>query len=231
MLSVVRITMMVLAIFSAAAGATDGSLNIEGNIINGTCKVEGVVIDPDEGGSGVPSPNIDFEFASHVFIDGDTQSTNQTGDVRFFIRLAQCQATAKMQNVRPRFLTSGTLDSGGRLINMDKNGPTAVLKSVSKLRTEDILGGVLLNQKVNPQTLAKEEDKQKLIMLLRAFFNKLHGYHIQYNVVSRETLIDAQKHPEKHRDLIVRVAGYSAFFNVLSKATQDDIIERTEHII
>ncbi len=115
--------------------------------------------------------------------------------------------------------------------NMDKNGPTAVLKSVSKLSTEDILGGVLLNQKVNPQTLAKEEDKQKLIMLLRAFFNKLHGYHIQYNVVSRETLIDAQQHPEKHRDLIVRVAGYSAFFNVLSKATQDDIIERTEHVI
>lgn len=115
--------------------------------------------------------------------------------------------------------------------NMDKNGPTSVLKSVSKLRTEEIIGGVLLNQKVNPQTLAKDEDKQKLIMLLRAFFNKLHGYHIQYNVVSRETLIDAQKHPEKHRDLIVRVAGYSAFFNVLSKATQDDIIERTEHVL
>ena len=115
--------------------------------------------------------------------------------------------------------------------NMDKNGPTSVLKSVSKLRTEEIIGGVLLNQKVNPQTLAKEEDKQKLIMLLRAFFNKLHGYHIQYNVVSRETLIDAQRHPEKHRDLIVRVAGYSAFFNVLSKATQDDIIELTEHVL
>lgn len=115
--------------------------------------------------------------------------------------------------------------------NVDKNGPTSVLKSVSKLRTEEIIGGVLLNQKVNPQTLAKEEDKQKLIMLLRAFFNKLHGYHIQYNVVSRETLIDAQRHPEKHRDLIVRVAGYSAFFNVLSKATQDDIIERTEHVL
>lgn len=86
-------------------------------------------------------------------------------------------------------------------------------------------------QKVNPQTLAKEEDKLKLIALLRTFFNRLHGYHIQYNVVSRETLIDAQKHPEKHRDLIVRVAGYSAFFNVLSKATQDDIIGRTEHTL
>ncbi|WP_038027688.1 glycyl radical protein [Tetragenococcus muriaticus] len=115
--------------------------------------------------------------------------------------------------------------------NMDQNGPTAVLKSVSKLPTEDIVGGVLLNQKVNPQTLAKEEDKQKLIMLLRTFFNRLKGYHIQYNVVSKKTLIDAQKNPEKHRDLIVRVAGYSAFFNVLSKATQDDIIERTEHAV
>lgn len=115
--------------------------------------------------------------------------------------------------------------------SMDKKGPTSVLKSVSKLRTDEIVGGVLLNQKVNPQTLAKEEDKMKLMALLRTFFNRLHGYHIQYNVVSRETLIDAQKHPEKHRDLIVRVAGYSAFFNVLSKATQDDIIERTEHTL
>lgn len=115
--------------------------------------------------------------------------------------------------------------------NMDQHGPTSVLKSVAKLPTSEITGGVLLNQKVNPQTLAKEEDKQKLIALLRTFFNRLHGYHIQYNVVSRETLIDAQKHPEKHRDLIVRVAGYSAFFNVLSKATQDDIIGRTEHTL
>ncbi|MDK6234327.1 glycyl radical protein [Aerococcus sanguinicola] len=115
--------------------------------------------------------------------------------------------------------------------NMDQHGPTGVLKSISKLKTDKIVGGVLLNQKVNPQTLAKDSDKQKLIMLIRTFFNRLKGYHIQYNVVSRDTLIDAQKHPEDHRDLIVRVAGYSAFFNVLSKATQDDIIERTEHTL
>ncbi len=113
----------------------------------------------------------------------------------------------------------------------DKNGPTAVFKSVSKLPTEEITGGVLLNQKVTPQMLEKEENKQKLIFLLRTFFNKLHGYHVQFNVVSRETLLDAQKHPEDHRDLIVRVAGYSAFFNVLSKKTQDDIIERTEQVL
>jgi pyruvate formate-lyase/glycerol dehydratase family glycyl radical enzyme len=110
-------------------------------------------------------------------------------------------------------------------------GPTAVFKSVSKLDTRRITGGVLLNQKVTPSILVKAEDQQKLIMLLRAFFDRLHGFHVQYNVVDRATLLDAQEHPERHRDLIVRVAGYSAFFNVLSKATQDDIIARTEQTL
>ncbi len=113
----------------------------------------------------------------------------------------------------------------------DVNGPTAVFKSVAKLDTERITGGVLLNQKVNPQTLAESEDCMKLVAILRTFFNRLHGFHVQYNVVSKETMRDAQTHPEKHRDLIVRVAGYSAFFNVLSKQTQDDIIERTEQAL
>ena len=115
--------------------------------------------------------------------------------------------------------------------NCDKNGPTAVFKTVSKLPTDKITGGVLLNQKMTPQVLSREENKQKLEMLIRTFFNRLHGYHVQYNIVSRETLIDAQLHPEKHKDLIVRVAGYSAFFNVLSKKTQDDIIGRTEQTL
>ncbi len=115
--------------------------------------------------------------------------------------------------------------------SLDKKGPTAVFKSVSKLPTHEITGGVLLNQKVTPQMLSSAENKQKLELLIKTFFNRLEGYHVQYNVVSRETLIDAQKHPEKHKDLIVRVAGYSAFFNVLSKATQDDIIGRTEQTL
>jgi len=115
--------------------------------------------------------------------------------------------------------------------NADKNGPTAVFKTVSKLPTEKITGGVLLNQKMTPTMLAKEENKQKLEMLIGTFFNRLHGYHVQYNIVSKETLLDAQAHPEKHKDLIVRVAGYSAFFNVLSKKTQDDIIGRTEQTL
>ena len=114
---------------------------------------------------------------------------------------------------------------------MDVNGPTSVFKSVSKLPTKEITGGVLLNQKVTPTLINKDGNKEKLISLIRTFFNRLDGYHVQYNVVSRDTLIDAQIHPENHKDLIVRVAGYSAFFNVLSKATQDDIIARTEQTI
>ncbi len=113
----------------------------------------------------------------------------------------------------------------------DVNGPTAVFKSVSKLRTDKITGGVLLNQKVAPSMLEQPRDRQKLLLLLRTFFNVLKGFHVQYNVVSRETMLDAQAHPEQHKDLIVRVAGYSAFFNVLSRQTQDDIIARTEQVL
>ncbi|MGL1893848.1 MAG: glycyl radical protein [Spirochaetaceae bacterium] len=113
----------------------------------------------------------------------------------------------------------------------DINGPTSVLKSVTKLDTKSIFGGVLLNQKINPDTLINNRDRDKFSMLLRTFFDDLGGYHIQYNVVSKETLLDAQQHPEKHKDLVVRVAGYSAFFNILSTETQNDIIARTEQVI
>ena len=83
-------------------------------------------------------------------------------------------------------------------------------------------------QELPARSFRQHEDKLKLELLVRTFFDVLHGWHVQYNVVSRETLLDAQKHPEKHQDLIVRVAGYSAFFNILSPQTQDDIIARTE---
>ena len=110
----------------------------------------------------------------------------------------------------------------------DKTGPTGVFNSIARLRTDKITGGVLLNQKMTPMMLADTGNIDKLTALLRVFFNKLKGFHVQYNIVSRETLLDAQTHPENHTDLIVRVAGYSAFFNVLQKSAQDDIIERTE---
>jgi pyruvate formate-lyase/glycerol dehydratase family glycyl radical enzyme len=113
----------------------------------------------------------------------------------------------------------------------DTHGPTAVLKSVGKLPTGRITGGVLLNQKLSTSALRTESDMKKLLLMIRAFFDELHGFHVQYNVVDRQTLLDARKHPENYRDLIVRVAGYSAFFNVLSPETQVDIINRTEHVL
>ena len=110
----------------------------------------------------------------------------------------------------------------------DVLGPTAVFKSVSKLPAGKIMGGVLLNQKLSPATLRNDSDKHKLASMLRTFFTDLKGWHVQYNIVSRETLLAAKREPEKYRDLIVRVAGYCAFFTTLSPDTQDDIIARTE---
>jgi len=109
----------------------------------------------------------------------------------------------------------------------DRKGPTAVIKSVSKIdhaRT----GGTLLNQKFAPELLADEEGLDKLAYLIRTFF-KLDGHHIQFNVINADTLRDAQKHPEKYRDLMVRVAGYSDYFVNLSEELQNEIIKRTEH--
>ena len=111
----------------------------------------------------------------------------------------------------------------------DVLGPTAVLKSVSKLPAIDIFGGVLLNQKLSPSALEGDGDRTRLVAMIRTLFDELGGWHVQYNIVSRATLLDAKAHPEKHRDLVVRVAGYSAFFNDLAADQQDDIIARTEH--
>jgi pyruvate formate-lyase/glycerol dehydratase family glycyl radical enzyme len=124
-------------------------------------------------------------------------------------------------------LAEGSSPSSGT----DMSGPTAVFKSISKLPTNKILGGVLLNQKLSPATIKSENDKKKLIAMLRTFFTDLKGWHVQYNIVNRETLLDAKKHPEKYRDLVVRVAGYSAFFTILAPEMQDDIIARTEHVL
>jgi formate C-acetyltransferase len=109
----------------------------------------------------------------------------------------------------------------------DTGGPTKVLCSVSKLPTIKSLAQ-LLNLRLAPGTLASEEGLRCLAALLKGWRN-LKVWHVQFNTVSTETLLDAQKHPEKYRDLVVRVAGYSALYVTLDKATQDDIIRRTAH--
>ena len=109
----------------------------------------------------------------------------------------------------------------------DRQGPTAVLNSAAKidhLRT----GGTLLNQKFTPSFLETGEGREKITRLIRSYF-RMNGHHIQFNVVTADTLRQAQKEPEKYSDLIVRVAGYSDYFNDLGKDLQDEIIRRTEH--
>ncbi|MEA3461127.1 MAG: glycine radical domain-containing protein, partial [Bacteroidota bacterium] len=110
---------------------------------------------------------------------------------------------------------------------MDRKGPTAVLNSALKidhLKT----GGTLLNQKFTPDFFKDERSIRKVTQLIRSYF-RMDGHHIQFNVVSADTLRDAQKHPEKYQDLIVRVAGYSDYFNDLGPELQEEIIRRTEH--
>nr|MBC7245576.1 glycyl radical protein [Chloroflexota bacterium] len=109
----------------------------------------------------------------------------------------------------------------------DTKGPTAVMQSVAKLPTIKMIAQ-LLNLRLSPESLRTEEGLQRLVQLLRGF-QMLKGWHVQFNTVSTETLLAAQKHPEQYRDLVVRVAGYSALFVTLDKATQDDIINRTMH--
>jgi pyruvate-formate lyase len=109
----------------------------------------------------------------------------------------------------------------------DRRGPTAVLRSAAKMdhvRT----GGTLLNQKLSPQLMDGPGGLETVVQLVRTYF-KLDGHHIQFNVVDAATLQAAQQRPEEHRDLIVRVAGYSDYFCDLSTALQDEIIARTEH--
>ena len=110
----------------------------------------------------------------------------------------------------------------------DKLGPTAVLKSVAKMPTNLITGGNLLNIRFAPTVLATAAGISKVANLVKTFFG-MDGWHVQFNVVSSKELLDAKAHPENYKNLVVRVAGYSALFNDLEERTKDDIIARTEH--
>jgi formate C-acetyltransferase len=112
----------------------------------------------------------------------------------------------------------------------DVRGPTAAVRSVAKIDHVNLDAGTLYNLKLNPQSVEDESGMRKWMNLIRTYFD-LGGHHIQFNVVTADTLRAAQKRPEKYRDLLVRVAGYSAFFVTMDKALQDDIIARTEHVL
>ena len=120
-------------------------------------------------------------------------------------------------------VADGVSPSAGK----DINGPTAAANSVSKLDHGIASNGTLYNQKFHPSALSGEKGLDNFVNMIRSYFDR-KGSHVQFNVVSRDTLLDAQKHPENYKHLVVRVAGYSALFTTLSKSLQDDIIRRTE---
>ncbi len=120
-------------------------------------------------------------------------------------------------------VADGVSPSSGK----DTNGPTAACNSVARLDHGIASNGTLFNMKIHPTAMAGEQGLENFVSLVQGYFDQ-KGMHMQFNVVDRETLLDAQKHPEKYSGLVVRVAGYSALFTTLSKSLQDDIIRRTE---
>lgn len=122
-------------------------------------------------------------------------------------------------------------DTSSPMHSTDVNGPTASLKSVGKLPTVLVSGGQLLNMRIAPSSLENPVAKKKLMSMLRTFLGDMKGMHIQFNVVSADTLRAAQEKPEEYKDLMVRVAGYSALFAPLDVSLQNDIIARTENTL
>ena len=126
-----------------------------------------------------------------------------------------------------RYANTPIADGVGPRGGYDVLGPTAAANSVAKLDHAIASNGTLYNQKFHPSALSGVSGLMNFASYIRAFFDQ-KGMHMQFNVVSKETLLDAQKNPENYKNLVVRVAGYSALFTTLSKALQDDIINRTE---
>ena len=126
-----------------------------------------------------------------------------------------------------RYAHTPVADGVSPSAGMDTHGPTASANSVAKLDHGIASNGTLFNMKFHPSALAGKSGLESFVALIRGYFDQ-KGMHMQFNVVSRETLRDAQAHPEKYKSLVVRVAGYSALFTTLSKSLQDDIINRTE---
>jgi formate C-acetyltransferase len=150
-----------------------------------------------------------------------------------------CAGGSPMSAYVPRGREVGALPSGrlaaeplcdghspGR--GQDLNGPTAVLRSMGKVDNAEIAAGIILNMRLDPAVVQHEDGVRRLADMMRAFVDE-KIFHVQFNMVSSDTLRDAQKEPEKHRDLVVRVAGYNAFFTRLQRELQDTIIARTVH--
>jgi len=186
----------------------------------------------------VPNYGNDDDYVDHIAKDV----------AEFFCREVTKHQSIRGGHFRPSFYSYGTHVLDGQFLGAtpdgrmageaisngispanarEKKGPTAVLKSAAKLEHRLISNGNALNLRLLPSLVQDEGTLRKVASLVETYFH-LGGMHLQFNVVSRQTLEDAQKHPQDHRDLVVRVSGYSAFFTDLGKLIQDDIIARTE---
>ena len=120
-------------------------------------------------------------------------------------------------------------DAASPMHGMDKNGPTAVINSISKPDYTLVGTGSVINQKYSPDIFASDNKRAKLLALIKTYFKK-GGQELQINSVSREILADAMEHPEKYPSLVVRVSGFSAYYITLGRDVQEDILKRTEHL-
>ena len=200
--------------------------------------------------------NKDGEYVRQLLINGVPKFGNDNDEIDYLVRdvaLSYCQEVQKYTNPRggtfqpglypvsanvsmglgtgasadDRFAGEPLADGVSPTSGRDTNGPTAAMNSVAKLDHHIASNGTLLNQKFHPSAVAGEEGLRNLSALVRGYFEQ-KGMHVQFNVISREILQDAQKNPEKYKNLVVRVAGYSAHFVSLDKTIQEDIISRTE---
>ena len=200
--------------------------------------------------------NKDGEYVRQLLINGVPKFGNDNDEIDYLVRdvaLSYCQEVQKYTNPRGgtfqpglypvsanvsmglgtgasadgRFAGEPLADGVSPTSGRDTNGPTAAMHSVAKLDHHIASNGTLLNQKFHPSAVAGEEGLRNLSALVRGYFEQ-KGMHVQFNVISREILQDAQKNPEKYKNLVVRVAGYSAHFVSLDKTIQEDIISRTE---
>jgi formate C-acetyltransferase len=185
-------------------------------------------------GNDIPEVDRMAKEVADIFLDSMKGYETYRGGpfVGSFIPVASYVALGNTTGATPdgRKASQPLADGISPVNSTDLKGPTAVFKSVCAIDHRRIPNGVIFNQKVNPQELATREGMQKFAELIRTYI-MLGGCHVQFNVVSADTLRDAQQHPEKHRGLVVRVAGYSAFFNEIHRDVQDSIITRTEQAL
>jgi formate C-acetyltransferase len=185
-------------------------------------------------GNDIPESDLMVMLATDVFLDALKGYETYRGGpfVASLIPVTSYIAFGKQTGATPdgRKAEERLADGISPTSGMDHHGPTAVFKSVCTIDHRRCPNGVIFNQKINPEAVSTPGGIKKLSELIRTYI-KLGGCHIQFNIVSADELIDAQVHPEKHRRLVVRIAGYSAFFHEIHKDVQDSIIERTEQML